>query len=124
MQTIGSLLLNEINMTEEAKLLKLFESKGVFFGNELIVFKEFCRDFISASKVSGFAVLGIEGFQFFEDGSIKPVLNEISDFSDVEYSNVDDHIEECSRAATDFVSYMLLSGKSDGYSFVLTDSVG
>jgi len=110
-------------MTEEAKLLKLFESKGVFFGNELIVFKEFCRDFIYASKVSGFAVIGIEGFQLFEDGSIKPILNEISDFSDIVHGNVDDYMEACSRAANDFFGQMALNGKSDGYSFVLTDSV-
>ena len=124
MKIVGSLFLNEINLTDEAKLLKLFESKGVFFGNELIVFKEFCRDFVYASKVSGFAVIGIEGFQLFEDGSIKPILNEISDFSDIVRGNVDDYMEACSRAANDFIGHMMLSGKSDGYSFVLTDCVG
>ena len=107
-------------MTEEEKLLKKFESKGVYCGDELIVFKEFCRDYIYACKVSGFAVIGIEGFQLYEDGRVQPILDEISDFSDIEYSSFSDHIEECSRAANDFIGHMMLSGKSDGYSFVLT----
>ena len=94
-----------------------------FFGNEIIVFKGFCRGFVYASKVSGFAVIGIEGFQLFGDGSIKPILNEISDFSDIVHLNVDDYMEACSRAANDFFSQMALNGKSDGYYFVLTDYI-
>ena len=119
----GSRLLSDENMTDEAKLLKCFESKGVIYGDELIVLKKFCTEFMQASKLAGFAVIGIEGFYLFKDGSVKPNIEEVADFSDIESVFFNEYIEKCYEASDNFIKYMLLNGKSDGYCFVLTDSL-
>jgi len=110
-------------MTDEAELLKAFEDKGVSYGNELIIYRESCNDFIQASKLAGLAVIGIEGFHLLQNGSVKPNVDEIADFSDIEDSNLDRCIERCSEAAINFIHHMLENGKSDGYCFTLTDLV-
>ena len=111
-------------MADEAELLKAFEDKGVVCGSELIVLKDFCNDFMQASKLAGFAVIGIEGFHLLIDGSVQPDIDEIADFSDIEGGkNLDGYIEMCFEAAKNFIGHMLVSGKSDGYCFTLTDSM-
>jgi hypothetical protein len=110
-------------MNVEAQLLKAFEFKGVVYGQELIVFKKFCNDFIQTSRRAGLAVIGIEGFHILQDGSIKPNMDEIADFSDIEAGIWDEYIEKCTEASVHFIKQMLLSGKSDGYCFTLTDSM-
>ena len=118
----GNLPLSEANMTE-ADLLESFSGQGVFCGTELIVKKVYCGDFMQASKSAGFAVIGIEGFYLLKDGSVKPNLDEIADFSDIEDGgSFDDYIEACFDAASRFLVHMNSNGESDGYCFTLTDS--
>jgi fructose-1-phosphate kinase PfkB-like protein len=123
MRLTGSHPLSKTKMNFETQLLKAFEFKGVACGQELIVFKEFCNDFIKTSKRSGLAVIGIEGFHLLQNGSIKPNMDEIADFSDVEADVWEDYIEKCTTASENFIRQMLVSGKSDGYCFTLTDSI-
>ena len=110
-------------MTNETELLRTFNDKGVRYGNELIVLKKFCSDFINACRLARLGVIGIEGYYLLEDGSVKPNLDEIADFSDIEDGNVDVYIEACANSASRFIRNMLTSGKSNGYCFTLTDSL-
>jgi hypothetical protein len=110
-------------MTDEADLLREFNDKGVLYGNELIVFKEFCSDFINACRLARLGVVGVEGCYLLEDGGVKPNLDEVADFSDIEDDNFDGYIEACANAASNFIRHMLITGKSDGYCFTLTDSL-
>ncbi|ADZ90139.1 hypothetical protein [Marinomonas mediterranea] len=106
----------------EADLISLFNDKGVFCGSEFIVNRAYCGDFLQASKSAGFAVIGIEGFYLLKDGSLKPNLDEIADFSDIEdVNNFGEYIEACFKAANRFVVNMNSNGESDGYCFTLTD---
>jgi len=105
----------------ESELLELFSNKGVIFGTELIVSKECCSDFVKASKSAGFAVVGVEGFHFLTDGGVKPNLDEIADFSDIEVEDDSSkYIEACFEAVNRFVVHMNENGNSDGYCFTLT----
>lgn len=110
-------------MTSETELLVEYEAKGILNGGELIVFKEFCTDFVSACRLAGLAITGIEGFYLLQDRFIKPNMEEIADFSGIKADELDRYIEECSDSANNFIRHMLLSGKSDGYCFTLTDSL-
>lgn len=108
----------------ETDLLELFNDKGFPCGDEFIVNKTYCCDFVKASKSAGFAVIGIDGFHLLEDGSVKPNLNEIADFSDIDAGNdLGEYIEACFEAANRFLVQMNSNGESDGYCFTLTDSV-
>lgn len=107
----------------ESDLSELFIDKGVRFGSELIVIKAYCSDYLQASRSAGFAVIGVEGFHLLNDGIVKPNLDEIADFSDIEVGiNFCEYIEACSAAASRFVEHMNTNGKSDGYCFTLTNS--
>src|SRR3989344_2310072 len=106
-----------------AKLLKAFEAKGVGYGQELIIFKPFCNEFIQASRLAGLAIIGIDGFYLLQDGSVKPNIDEIADFSDVEASSLDEYINKCTKATINFINKMSIIGKSDGYCFTLTHSL-
>ena len=107
----------------EAELIELFNDKGVPCGSEFIVDKAYCSDFVRTAKSAGFAVLGIEGFHLLKDGSVKPNLDEIADFSDIEGgNNLGEYIEACFEAANRFLVHMSSRGESDGYCFTLTDS--
>ena len=110
-------------MTDEAEfeLMKAFDNKGVICGNELIVFKEFCNDFINAAKLAGLVVIGIEGFHLLKDGSVKPNMDEIADFSDIAYSRLSENVDTCFDAASNFIGHMIVKGESDGYCFTLVD---
>ncbi|WP_353666554.1 hypothetical protein [Marinomonas sp. THO17] len=107
----------------EVDLLKPFNGKGVFCDGEFIVYKAHCAAFLQASKSAGFAVIGIEGFYLLKDGSVKPNLDEIADFSDIKNGDrLGEYIEACFEAANRFVVHMNSIGKSDGYCFILTNS--
>lgn len=110
-------------MTSEAELLRAFNDKGVRYGNELIVLKEFCSEFINASRLARLGVVGVEGFYLPKNGNVRPNLDEVADFSDIENDNFDGYVEACANAASHFIRHMLMSGKSDGYCFTLTDSL-
>jgi hypothetical protein len=110
-------------MKSEAELMQSFGRKGVKSGEELIVFKEYCREFVRECENAGFAVLGIEGFFLLQNGHVKPNLDEIADFSDVQAGSWDEYREACSKAADLFIEEMLSRGRCDGYSFTLTDSM-
>jgi len=110
-------------MKSETELMQSFDGKGVKSGEELIVFKEYCREFVNECENAGFAVLGIEGFFLLQDGHVKPNLDEIADFSDVHAGSWDEYREACSKAANLFIEKMLGGGRSDGYSFTLTASM-
>ncbi len=101
----------------------MFKDKGVFCDDELIVNKAHSSTFLNASKYAGFAVIGIEGFYLLNDGSIKPNLDEIADFSDIEEENdFCEYIEACYECANRFLINMNSNGKSDGYCFILMNS--
>jgi len=123
MPLIGSRLLSEKNMRDEADLLSEFNEKGVRYGNELIVFKNFCSEFINACRLARLGVVGVEGFYLLEDGRVRPNLEEVADFSDIEDDNLDRYVEACANAARVFIEHMLVTGKSNGYCFTLTESL-
>lgn len=119
----GNHRLSEIYMNDDTDLQKAFEDKGVNCGGELIIYKEYCGLFVQATKRAGLAVIGIEGFYLLISGDVKPNMEEIADFSGIECNDYCKYVELCSGAATKFIEHMQANGKSDGYSFVLTDWV-
>lgn len=70
-------------MTIEYELVKKFEDKGLRCGNEVIIFKNFCDEFISACQLASLAIIGIESFYLLHSGRVKPEMGEIGDFSSV-----------------------------------------
>ncbi|MBL4906774.1 MAG: hypothetical protein JKX94_04920 [Sneathiella sp.] len=113
--------MNKITKKDETELLRSFKMKGVGNGQELIIYKQFCLNFIKACKQAELAIIGIDGFYILNDGSIRPNLDEIADFSDVEAKKFVDFTETCNSAAVKFIRHMLATGKSDGYCFTLTN---
>lgn len=76
-----------------------------------------------AAKQAGFAVIGIEGFRILDGGGIRPNLDEIADFSSVSTTTFDELVRQCFEAANFFLQKMNVEGKSDGYCFVMSNSV-
>lgn len=106
-------------MNVEVDLLKKFNQKGVRYGVELIILKQFCEEFIASCEQADLAIIGIEGFYLNADGNIMPNLGEITDFSEINSENWYTYLQQCINASRKFVSYMLGNGKSDGYCFSL-----
>ncbi len=110
---------------KETELLKTFGDRGIFDGSELIVRKEYCSEFLQATKQFGFAVIGIEGFYFFENQCVKPNIDEIADFSDIQTCcDFSEYIDICFVSANNFIVQMDKNGKSDGYCFILMKESG
>ena len=109
-------------MINEVDLLKKYNQKGVLYGDELIILKEFCEEFIASCEHADLAIIGIEGFYLFSDGNIMPNLDEITDFSEINSENWYTYLQQCISASRKFVNYMLRNGKSDGYCFSLMNN--
>lgn len=108
-------------MNTETNLIKKYLDKGVLYGNELIIRKVFCDEFISSSKSLGLAVVGIEGFNQLKDGNMQPNMDEIADFSEIEANDWDEYLSFCTSAARNFIKHMLSKGESYGYCFTLVN---
>ena len=108
-------------MNEKDKLIYEYIDKGVRYGGELIVSKQFCDEFISSCELVNLAIIGIEGFLFYEDETVEPVLDEIADFSDISSDNWQEYLEKSLSAARKFLGAMQNIGRSDGYSFTLVN---
>lgn len=106
-------------MKTEVELVKDFATKGVSYGQELIVLKEFCGEFVESSRQARLVIVGIEGFHLLSNGAVKPNLDEIADFSDLDTEDWDQYVEKTARASRDFIGRMLDVGRSDGYCFSL-----
>jgi len=103
-------------MKNEQKLLKLYENKGFILDNEeIIIFKEYCLDYIQSCKKSNLIILGIDGY-YLEDPIIRVNTLEIFDFSKTQ-----EEIKNCYTLAESCIFNILNTGSSDGYIFTLSD---
>jgi len=103
-------------MNKEKEIFKLYQSKGRIIDNEeIIIFKEYCLDYIESCEKLRLTILGIDGY-ILEDNYIMVNTIEISDFSKTK-----EDTENCYTLAKEFINDMLNSGTSDGYIFTLND---
>ncbi|WP_152558470.1 hypothetical protein [Endozoicomonas numazuensis] len=89
------------------------------YEEELIFPKELCMEFIQECRLHKVAILGIEGYLFLPDKCVKPVIDEVADFSDLSSLGRKQYVDESVYSAEEFLKHMLKNGVSDGYSFVL-----
>jgi len=103
-------------MLQEQELLNLYVKKGLIIDNtEIIVFKEYCLDYIQSSKQLNLCILGIDGY-ILENNTIKVNLFETYDFSKSKKN-----IQNCYSLAEQCISNLQDKGKSDGYIFTFDD---
>ena len=103
-------------MNKEQELLKLYSNKGFIIDNEeIIIFKEYCLDYIQSCKKSNLIILGIDGY-YLEDTIIRVNALEIFDFSKTQKD-----IKNCYTLAETCISNMLNTDSSNGYIFTLSD---
>ena len=103
-------------MSKEQELLDLYAQKGLIIENTaIIVFKEYCLDYIQSSKQLNLCILGIDGY-ILENNTIKVNLLEIYDFSKTKKN-----IQNCYSLAEECILNLLHKGKSDGYVFTFSD---
>ncbi|WP_157600191.1 hypothetical protein [Saccharospirillum impatiens] len=107
-------------MNTEKSLIDAYNSKSIGSGREPIILKPYCLEFISDCRISGLAILGIEGY-FVANGKVCPNINEIADFSNLPIENWETYLKESIEAANRFIGIMMSSGKSDAYGFALTN---
>ncbi len=103
-------------MNKGQEFLNLYSNKGFIIDNEeIIVFKEYCLDYIQSCKKSNLIILGIDGY-YLEDTIIRVNTLEIFDFSKTQ-----EDIQNCYTLAEACIANMLNTGSSDGYMFTLSD---
>ncbi|CAA6812406.1 MAG: Unknown protein [uncultured Sulfurovum sp.] len=100
-------------MNTAIEIYKLFQTKGILVDKEIIIFKNYCHDFIESCKDLELTILGIDGFAI-KNNRTYVNTTEISDFSKTK-----EDIENCYVLATLFINKMFKHSTSDGYLFTL-----
>jgi hypothetical protein len=96
-------------MLSERELIHEFKGRGIFQGGELYLDAVTALEFLDTAPKNDMTVIGIEGFHR-DNGSVRPLLDQIADFSDCEAESWPEFRESCNHSSKEFISQAPKSG--------------
>lgn len=94
-------------MLFENEIIDYFRKHGIFQGEELYLDIPTALKFLTVCEENDLAIMGIECFQY-NGGKIKPVLDQIADYSSAEAANWEEFRNLCNNSCKAFI-YSLLT---------------
>jgi len=93
----------ETDMNTEQQLYEKYRLLGIVSGEELVLPTRYAKQLVDSCEESNLAIIGIDGFTTL-NGTIRPELEVIADFSSVQESRWNKYRQRCNQAAKRFLS--------------------